>query len=293
MDLRGVFPPIPTPFDQDKLNLVALRANIERWMSTSVAGLVVLGSSGEAPLLDEHEARAMISAARTSVPSDRFLIVGTGRESTQAAVAATCQAADLGADAVLVRTPSYFKPQMTTRALTRHFEVVADASPIPVLLYNFTALTGVTLEPAAVAALAEHDNIVGMKESGQDIGRISKLVDQTPEDFNLLVGSAQTFFASLCVGAIGGILALACIAPDLCVQLYTLVKEQRLNEARALQTKLAPLAHSVTATYGVPGLKAALDLLGYEGGGPRPPLESVPPAAVEHLRLQLDQLRER
>lgn len=292
MNLRGVFPPIPTPFDQGELNVLALRANIERWMRTSVAGLVVLGSSGEAPLVDEDEAQTVVAAARACVPPDRLLMVGTGRESTRAAIAASRRAAELGADAVLVRTPSYFKPQMTTGALTTHFEAVADASPIPVLLYNFTALTGVSLEPAAVARLAGHRNIIGMKESGQDIGRIAQLVDQTPATFTLLVGSAQTFFASLCVGAVGGILALACLVPDLCVQLYSLVQEQRLAEARALQARLAPLARSVTSTYGVPGLKAALDLVGYEGGDPRPPLGPIPPAAVEHLRRQLDELPE-
>ena len=293
MNLRGVFPPIPTPFDRGELNVLALRANIERWMRTSVTGLVVLGSNGEAPLLDEDEAHTVVGAARACVPPDRLLVVGTGRESTRAAIAATRRAADLGADAVLVRTPSYFKPQMTTAALTTHFEAVADASPIPVLLYNFTALTGVSLEPAAVAGLAEHRNIIGMKESGQDIGRIAQLVDQTPSSFSLLVGSAQTFFASLCVGAVGGVLALACVVPDLCVQLCSLVQEQRLAEGRALQARLAPLARSVTSTYGVPALKAALDLVGYEGGDPRPPLVPVPSAAVEDLRRQLGELRER
>ena len=291
-NLHGVFPRIPTPFDQGELNVPALRANIEHWMRTSVAGLVVLGSNGEAPLLDEGEANAIVAEARACVPRDRLLIVGTGRESTGAAIAATRRAANLGADAVLVRTPSYFRPQMTTGAFTTHFEAVADASPVPVLLYNFTALTGVSLEPTAVAKLSEHRNIVGMKESGRDIGRIAQLVDETPSNFNILVGSAQTFFPSLCVGTVGGVLALACLVPDLCMQLRSLVQEKRFAQARALQARLVPLAQSVTSTYGVPGLKAALDLVGYVGGDPRPPLVPVPPAAIEHIRRQLGELRE-
>ncbi len=292
MKLQGVFPPIPTLFDQGELNLPGLRTNVERRMRTNVAGLVVLGSNGEAPLLDDEEADAVVAAVRAGVPRDRLLIVGTGRESTRAAIAAAARAADLGADAVLVRTPSYFKPQMTTEAFTIHFAAVADASPVPVLLYNFTALTGVMLEPTAVVQLAEHPNIVGMKESGGDISRIAQLVDQTPSGFSLLVGSAPTFFPSLCVGAVGGVLALACVVPDLCTRLYALVQEQRFEEARALQARLVPLARAITSTYGVPGLKAALDLVGYVGGDPRPPLRPVPREAVDEIRLAVGQLRE-
>jgi 4-hydroxy-2-oxoglutarate aldolase len=168
-----------------------------------------------------------------------------------------------------------------------HYTAVADASPVPVLLYNFSALTGVTLVVDVVATLADHPNIIGMKESGSDIGYVSSLVDATPDDFILLVGSAPTFYASLLSGAAGGIMALACVVPDHCVELFDLVRSNRLEEARELQRRLTPLARLVTKAYGVPGLKAALDLLGFQGGRARPPFQPIEPGAVADLRREL------
>ena len=292
MDLRGVFPPITTPFSHDTQNVdvAALARNAKRWMTTGLRGLVVLGSNGEAPLVDEAESDMVIETVRACVPTDRVLIAGTGRESTKDAIAAAQRAAALGADAVLVRTPSYFKPQLTPSAFVDHYTAVADASPAPVLLYNFSALTGVTLVTEVVATLAEHPNIVGMKESGSDIGYVSALVDATPDDFTLLVGSAPTFYASLLSGADGGIMALACVVPDLCVELFDLVRSNRLEEARALQRRLTPLARLVTRAHGVPGLKAALDLLGFRGGRARPPFQALGDSAISDLRRELDTL---
>ena len=190
----------------------------------------------------------------------------------------------LGADAALVRTPSYFKPHMTDDAFMAHYTAVAESSPIPVVLYNFTALTGVTLSVGVVARLAEHPNIVGMKESRSDAGFVSALVDGTPDDFCVLVGSAPMFYASLRAGAVGGIIALASVAPDECVELFDLVQSGRHDEARQLQERLTPLARLVTRAHGVAGLKAALDLLGYVGGSPRPPLRPVSDEAVAELK---------
>ncbi len=287
----GVFAPIPTPFDeQDRVDTARLRAAIGRWMKTSLSGLVVLGSNGEAVLLDDFESDQAIVAAREAVPANRGFIVGTGRESTQSAVKAAKRAAEHGADAVLVRTPGFFKPQMTNEAFVRHYTAVADASPVPVLLYNFTALTGVTLQPAAVAKLAAHPNIIGMKESGGDAGQIADLVAATPKDFSILAGSAGTFYASLCVGAIGGILALACVVPDPCTRLFELTRAGKHAEALALQRQLVPLAKLLGQAYGVPGLKAAMSIIGYDVGVPRPPLAPVPEAAVTALRDAIAQL---
>ena len=250
----------------------------------------MLGSNGEAPLLAEDESDAAIAAARDAVPADRLCLAGTGRESTVAAVRAAKRAAALGADAVLVRTPAYFRTLLTARALTDHYRAVADAAPVPVILYNFTALTGVTLPVESVARLAEHPNVVGMKESGSDLRFVSALIDATPDDFALMAGSAPVFFASLLVGAAGGILAVASVVPDLCVELHDRVRAGRLDEARALQRRLTPLAGLVTSTHGVPGLKAALSLLGYEAGDPRPPLRPVGPDAVDGIRRALDEI---
>ena len=287
MRLEGVLPPIPTPFAADRVDESAMRANVARWMGTRVRGVVVLGSNGEAPLLDESESDAAIAAARDAVPADRLCLAGTGRESTVAAVRAAKRAAALGADAVLVRTPAYFRTLLTAAALTDHYRAVADASPVPVVLYNFTALTGVTLPVEAVARLAEHPNVVGMKESGSDLRFVTALIDATPDDFALMAGSAPVFYASLLVGAAGGILAVASAVPDLCVELYDLVRAGRLDEARAQQRRLTALAGLVTSIHGVPGLKAALSHLGYTVGDPRPPLLPAGPAAVDEIREAL------
>jgi 4-hydroxy-2-oxoglutarate aldolase len=290
MRLSGVFAPIPTPFDEsDRVDLVRLRKAIARWMTGPLTGLVVLGSNGEAVLIDDDEADRVITTAREAIPTDRPFIVGTGRESTQATVRATKRAADHGADAVLVRTPGFFKGQMTTDVFVRHYTTVADASPVPVLLYNFTALTGVNLPVAAVSRLATHPNIIGLKESGGDIATVSELVSSTPTDFNVLAGSAATFYAALCVGAVGGVLALSAVLPEPCKRLFELTGAGCHDEALAMHRQLMPMARLLGSAYGVPGLKAALNLLGYDVGVPRPPLTPLPEVGVAALREALAQ----
>jgi len=287
----GIYTPIATPFrDDGTVDERALAANVSRWMTTPLTGLVVLGSNGEAASLEEAEADRVVEIVRAGVPSSRPLIAGTGRESTRGTIAATRRAAAAGADAALVRTPSFFKPQMTSDAFVRHFTEVADASPVPVLLYNVTLYTGVNLLPDAVERLAVHPNIVGIKESGSDIGQIAEYVARTPDDFTVLAGSATTLVHALCAGCDGAILALASLAPAECVSMATLVREKRLDEATTLQRRLMPLARSVGTTYGVPGLKAALELKGYAGGPPRPPLRPVSSEVVDIIRRQLDAL---
>jgi len=291
MNLHGVFPPIPTPFKDDAIDTAALRRNIEKWMATKLSGLLLLGSNGEAPLVDQDDAERLIHAAREVVPRNRTFIVGAGEESTRVTIAAVRRAAAAGADVVLVRTPSYFKSQMTTEVFVRHFIAVADASPVPVLPYNVPGLTGVKLAAEAVARLASHPNIPGVKDSSGDLAQIADLVTLTPRGFDVLVGSAPTLYASLCVGAVGGIVAVACVVPDLVVAMYDLAAAGRHEEALALQRRITPLARSVTATYGVAGLKAALDLAGYEGGPPRLPLLPAPPQVVDIIRAQYEALR--
>jgi 4-hydroxy-2-oxoglutarate aldolase len=284
----GIFTPIATPFrDDGAVDHAGLSANVARWTQTPLTGLVVLGSNGEAAQLDDEEADRIVETVRAGVPASRPLIAGTGRESTRATIAATRRAGAAGVDAVLVRTPSFFKPQMTTDAFVRHFTEVADASPVPVLLYNVSIYTGVNLLPDAVEHLAVHPNIVGIKESGSDIAQIAEYVARTPDDFTVLAGSATTLVHALCAGCDGAILALASLVPAECVRMVALVHEQRLEEARALQRRLMPLARSVGTSYGVPGLKAALELIGYAGGPPRPPLRPVNSEIVDIIRGHL------
>jgi len=279
MNLAGVLTPIPTPFDGgDEIDAAKLRSSLTRWLATPLTGFVILGSNGEAALLGEDESDRVVAIARDVVPKDRTFIVGTGRESTRATIDATKRAAVLGADAVLVRTPGFFKAQMTAHALTRHYTAIAESSPIPVLLYNFTAVTGVTLPVDAVAELAQHPNIPGMKESNGDVARIGELVAAAPQRFSVLAGSASTFFDALRVGATGGILALASVLPEACTRLFELARSGQFDEAKALQQQLMPIAKLLGSIHGVAGLKAALKLVGCDVGNPRPPL--VPLAAV-------------
>jgi len=285
----GVFTPIPTPFDaSDLVDENALRTNVSHWLTTPLTGLVVLGSNGEAAQLDDDESDLIVAATRDLVPPDRPLIAGTGRESTRATIAATRRAAAIGVDGVLVRTPSFFKPQMTTDAFVRHYVEVADASPVPVLLYNVAMYTGVNLLSDAVERLSSHPNIVGLKESGGDVAAIAEHVARTPDSFTVLAGSATTYFHALCAGCDGAVLALAALVPDACVRLRTLVLEGKIESARALHRQLVPLARSVGSLHGVPGLKAALNIIGLSGGLPRPPLRAVSPEVADVIRRQLD-----
>jgi 4-hydroxy-2-oxoglutarate aldolase len=291
MSFATVFPPMATPFTPDgAVDAAGIHKNVRLLSSTALGGIVALGSNGEAPLLDEAESDLVIGETRQSL--DRgVLIAGTGRESTPATIAASVRAAKLGADAVLVRTPSYFKGRMTTDALGRHYCAVAYACPVPVLLYNYPAVTGVNLGADAIARLSEHPNIVGVKETGSDTGQVAAYVAAARPGFAVIAGSAPTFYPSLCVGAVGAILAAACVVPDICVHLFDHFRAGRHDEAKQLQARLTPLAKLVTTVHGVPGLKAAMDLAGFVGGAPRRPLAPAPPDAVEQIRTALGALR--
>jgi 4-hydroxy-2-oxoglutarate aldolase len=294
VNLSGVFPPIATPFDEDgEVDPAGIRSNISRWMRSGLRGIVALGSNGEAPLLDETEADVVIAAARDTVPRDRLFIVGTGRESTRATIGASRRAAALGADAVLVRTPSYFKTRMSADAFVEHYTAIADAVTVPVILYNYPAVTGVNLTPDAIARLARHANIAAIKETSTDAGQIAAYVDAAAgQDFAVLAGSAPSFYAALCLGARGGILAAACIVPRLCVQLLEAFNAGDHSTARELQRRLIPIATAVTSGYGVPGLKAAMQLAGYVAGPPRPPLHAASEDAVAVIRGALPPVQE-
>ncbi len=294
MELSGIFPPIVTPFTrEDALDSGALRENTRRWMATRLAGIVTLGTNGESAYVDDDEADRVVAVVREEVPRQKLLIAGTGRDSTRATIGATRRAASAGADAVLVRAPSFFRSQMTTAAFVRHYRAVADASPVPVLLYNFPSGFGVDIAPAAIEQLAVHPNILGIKQSGGDLGKIAEdvaMARSLARPFRVMCGAAPILHAAIVSGAAGGILAVACVVPDLCVELYDLARAGRHDEARALQQRLTPLAKSVTSVYGVPGLKAALDLAGYAGGAPRSPLAPASPDAVATIRDQLQAL---
>jgi 4-hydroxy-2-oxoglutarate aldolase len=290
-NFSGIYTPLATPFDAaGEIDARGLAENVDRYVASPLTGIVVLGSNGEAPQLEDDEADRAIEIVRSRVPKGRSLLAGTGRESTRATIAACKRAAALGVDAVMVRTPSFYKNLMTTDIFVRHYTEVADASPVPVILYNVTMYTGVNLQPDAVEQLSEHPNIVGIKDSGNDMVHLGEYIARSKAGFVVLVGAGPSLFTAAAIGAHGAVLALAGIVPELCVDLVEHVKAGRLTEARQLQRKLMPLARSIGPVWAVPGLKAALDLMGMAGGVPRPPLRPAASSAIETLRSQLNEL---
>jgi 4-hydroxy-2-oxoglutarate aldolase len=273
MKLDGILPPLTTPFaTTGELALDRLRENVARYNRTRLAGYVVLGSTGEAVLLNHDEVEGTWAAVREAAAPEKLLIAGTGVDSTAETIARTNRAAALGYHAALVKTPHYYKPQMTPQAQCEHFLRVADAAQIPILLYSVPQFTGVVLEANIVARLAEHPNIIGIKESSGNVQRVTEIIHSTPSTFQTLVGSASTLYASLAIGAVGGILSVACALPDLCVDLYAAVLAGDAKRARVLQHCLLPPTLQFVAELGIPGLKYAMDRLGYYGGPPRRPL---------------------
>lgn len=281
-----------TPFAADgALDLCAFESNLESYASEDLAGYLVLGSNGEAAALDEAEKLALVEAARARCPADRLLLVGSGLESTRATIAFTRRVADLGADAALVLTPHYYRPQMSVDALRRHYEAVADAAPLPVLFYSVPQYTGLTFPVELAAGLSGHPRVIGIKESSGDVGLLARLVSATPPAFRVVCGAAPVLYPALCVGASAGILAVACCAPGGAAHLYRAFERGEQHEAARLQRALTPLATLVTARYGVAGLKLAMDLSGRNGGQVRAPLLAPPAAVREELQGALQELQ--
>jgi 4-hydroxy-tetrahydrodipicolinate synthase len=282
--LQGVYPPVLTPFRNAEVAHERLAGNLDRLNAHPLAGYVVLGSTGEFPLLTEGEKERVIATAREHTPADRRLVAGTGGESTDACIRLTKRAAHLGADAAIVITPSYFKAAMKPATLIRHYRMVADASPLPIVLYNFPANTGINLEPDTVARLAEHPNIHGIKDSSGNVPQAAETIRLTPKTFHVFVGSPIAFLPALVVGAAGGILAVANLAPAECCEVWRLAQAGQWAQARDVAFRLGPLATGIGARYGIGGLKAGLDLLGGYGGPPRAPLQAPDADGIEEIR---------
>ncbi len=293
-DLRGIFLPIPTPFDSaSEVDLRALRANIAKWNSTGISGYVILGSTGERVHLDEREYLEEIEAAREAVGTgkDRLaFIVGAGQQSTRGTVNEIKRvAAAVAVDAFLVITPHFYHPSITQEALIEHYESVADESPAPVILYSMPALTGIKIEPETAARLSENENIVGIKDSSADVDGLRETIRLVSKDFAVLTGNGTVLYEALHAGACGGILAVGCVAPALCLAISRAVKSGETATAARLQEHLTPLAAAVTTRFGIGGLKAALEMRGYVGGSVRAPLRAPDDEArAEIARLLLE-----
>ncbi len=280
----GVLAPITTPFDpaSGDVTAVQLRRNVASLMAAGLDGLVVAGSTGEAAALDPEEHSLLIDVARDALPDGRWLLAGTGAESTRQAVTLTRAAARAGADAVLVRPPAYFAAGTTPATLADYFRAVADASPVPVLIYNIPKYTHLPLAAGLLRQLASHDNIVGVKDSSGDAKNLAAYRDAAP-GWSVLAGSGSLLYTALEMGCDGGVLAVACFAAALCADVYAAFRRGDRERAGGAQQRLAPLDKEIVGKFGPAGVKAAMDAVGLYGGPCRAPLAPVPSPERERL----------
>jgi len=273
VNFSGVFAALTTPFVHDgSVSLPDLKHNVHRYNQTDLAGYVALGSTGEAVLLTRAEMDGILATVKESAAKGKKLLAGAGAESTAETIERTKRAADFGYDAVLVKTPYYYKPAYKPEVLIAHYRRVADESPIPVMLYSIPQFTGIALGSAEVAALAEHPNIIGIKDSSGNVQGVAEIVAATPPAFQILVGSAASVYPSMAIGARGAILALACALPEKCVALFELARQGHHEKARELQAILFRASKLIVSELSIAGVKYAMDQRGYRGGIPRPPL---------------------
>jgi 4-hydroxy-2-oxoglutarate aldolase len=267
-----------------------LRENIARYNETPLAGYTMNGSTSESVLLLWSEVYRVWETARKNAAAGKVLIAGTGAESTAETIGHTARAAELGFDAALVRTPSFYKPAINDEMLAEHYVRVADAARIPVLVYSVPVFTHVTVEASLIARVSKHPNIIGMKDSSGNVEGVAKIIASAPKSFQTLVGSASTFYDSLERGACGAILAVANALPEMCCEIWQAFQNRQAERARSLQQKLTTAGKMFGPQYGIAGLKYALDRRGYYGGPPRPPLLPVGDAGRREIDAMLDEL---
>ncbi len=284
-NLTGIIPPLTTPFINDEISTDKLLENLLRYENHMLSGYVLFGSNGESVFLTKEEKLKIIQTVREH--TKRTLIVGTGLESIKDTISLCNEAAEFGANYALIITPSFFKSEMKHRTFLNFYTKIAESVMIPILIYNVPKFTNVNIEVETVIELSSHPNIIGLKDSTENISRISEIKANVHSEFKLIVGTASVLFPGLICGANAGILALANIAPDQCYQIFRLYKERDFEKALEIQNKMIPVNKTVTSKFGVAGLKAAMDLLGYFGGSPRLPLEPLNEAQQIELKIIL------
>ena len=281
LDIGGVMIPATTPFDPvtGEVDLAALRENVGRWAESGVRGMVIGGSTGEAVFLDEGERDRCWATVRGALPDGVLMVAGTGAESLRTTLRLTRMAAGRGCDAVLVQPPAFYRGAMTPEVVREHYEAVADASPVPVILYQVpTRFSTLDFPVGLIARLSHHENIVGIKDSRGKLETVAGLTTHARRGFQVLVGSGALLYPALEVGAVGGILGVANVAPRECVQLCRRFASGEMAAAATLQKRIGALHNALVGGMGVAGVKVALDLLGYHGGIPRRPLRPLPDA---------------
>ncbi len=282
---RGVFAPVATTFGPGgELDLHGFQANLERYATSALDGIVVLGSNGEFPLVDRCEKLRLIETAVKTIDGRRIVMAGTGAESTRETIALTREAAELGIDYAIVITPHYYKPRYDQAAYIAHYNAVADASPVPIVVYVMAAYTGVDPAASLVHELSAHPNIVGIKDSGGNAPKVGEMIALAAPGFGVLAGSASFLYPALCLGATGGILALANVAPRACKEVERAFLANDHDAARAQQLRLLAPNAAVTSRFGIPGLKVALDTVGLVGGLPRLPQRPLNEADAAEVR---------
>lgn len=293
LKLHGIFPPIATPFDRDgEIYAAKVEHNITKWNKTGLAGYVVCGSTGESVLLTFEEKLRLFELAAQYAAPEKLLLCGTGVESVRETVDLTNRAAGMGYKAAMVRTPHYYKNLVNNgSAQALYFRAVADATKIPLMIYNWPQATGVDIPADTVAALSEHPNIIAIKESSGNIEKVMQMIRETKPGFQVLVGSAPTLAPSLAVGAVGAVLAYANAAPYSTIAIWEAHRQREFDAAMDWQRRIARAAVLVTTKYGIPGLKYAMDLNGYYGGPVRAPLTPVGPEAKAEIEAAFAELK--
>ena len=284
-NLSGIFPPLTTPFTNDELDLNKLNINVKKYEEKNLSGYVLFGSNGESVFLTRDEKLHLIASVREH--TKKILIAGTGSDSIKETISLTNEAAEKGADYALIISPSFFKSEMNHHSFLNYFNRVAESVMIPAIIYNVPKFTNVNIDSETIIELSKHPNIAGLKDSTENTARISEIVSRVPKSFKVIVGTASVLYPGLMAGADGGILALANIAPDECLQIYLHYIAGKNKEALELQNRMIPVNKAITTKFGVAGLKAAMDLLGYEGGNPRLPLEPLNEAHLIELKMIL------
>ncbi|MBW2309024.1 MAG: dihydrodipicolinate synthase family protein [Deltaproteobacteria bacterium] len=285
----SIIPPITTPIVDGEISQRHLKSNIEKWNKTRLGGYLVLGSTGEAPLLSYEEKIRVIAAAREATPPGKVLVAGTGEESTRKTIELTRKAAELGAEVALVGNPHYFKAQLTMDCLYDHYVALADASPIPVIPYNSPGFTGINMTPDLIGRLSRHPNVVGVKDGTGNVVQLAGFRRLGGPDFLIFSGNAPSFLAALFVGISGGMMPITNLYPDLWVDLLEHYRTGALEDARRLEARLLPMTATVMK-YGVGGMKVGLDILGFYGGSPLMPLKAPQPEAVEEIRTAMEKV---
>lgn len=284
INLSGIFPPIVTPFQSEEIAYNYLIENIVKLNNSGIKGFVVLGSNGENVFLSEKEKVEVVKTVIRTAAKDMVIIVGSGCESARETIYLTNKLANLGAHAALVVTPFYYGSKMNDEALINYYSTVADYTEIPILLYNVPKFTSVNLGVEALSILSKHPNIIGIKDSSGNVNQLGQYLNKVNNKFGVLVGTAGALLGALVLGCKGGVLALANIVPEKCVEIYKLVQEGKLKEARELQLRMIPVNHATTTSYSISGLKYAMDLLGYKGGETRLPLLPLKKEEKEKIR---------